>query len=159
MANTDNQCKDLNIPNEYDNHENHLEIMLNMQKDLQDHLFERNGTKKFEEMTLDDLAKFWLLNEHALVDELHESIDALGGIKDGIGSAAWKTWKAKNKEAKDVTVKDLSQDDLTELKFEIIDAWHFLMNYWVSIGGTPQEFFNYYHSKNKENFSRQERNY
>jgi hypothetical protein len=39
---------------------------------------------------------------------------------------------------------------------EIIDLWHFTMNLWLIIGGTPKEFFEMYLEKNKENHVRQE---
>lgn len=159
MANTDNECKDLGIEDVYADHKDHLAVMLNMQQSLQDMYAEKQGKKKFEDMTLREVSDFWLVNEHALTDEMHEAFDALGGIKDGIGNAIWKPWKSTHTVANDQTIKDLSEEDLIELKFEVIDMWHFMMNYWISIGGKPTEFFNMYMAKNKENFDRQERGY
>lgn len=39
-------------------------------------------------------------------------------------------------------------------KEEIIDEWHFVMNRWLALGGTPQEFFEMYLRKNQTNHSR-----
>jgi hypothetical protein len=44
-------------------------------------------------MTIREIMDFWLVNIHALNDEIHEMVDALGGIKDGSGNAVWKYWK------------------------------------------------------------------
>ena len=54
---------------------------------------------------------------------------------------------------------DLSEADLLELKFEIVDMLHFFTNYAVSIGMTPEEMYNMYMSKNQENRDRQKRGY
>ena len=110
-------------------------------------------------MTLKDICDFWLMNKHALTDELHEMFDALGGIDDGIGNSVWKPWKNDNLEAKSMTVKNLSDRDLSELKFEIVDAFHFLINFAVSINMTGSELYSMYISKNLENTNRQKNNY
>ena len=54
---------------------------------------------------------------------------------------------------------DLSENDKKELQMELIDIQHFLFNMMVSVGMTPDELYNYYLSKNKENIRRQENNY
>jgi hypothetical protein len=42
---------------------------------------------------------------------------------------------------------------------ELIDIQHFLFNMMLAVGMTPDELFNYYFSKNKENRLRQKRGY
>jgi dimeric dUTPase (all-alpha-NTP-PPase superfamily) len=54
---------------------------------------------------------------------------------------------------------DLSEDDKTECKFEIVDMLHFFMNYAASIGMTPAEMYNMYMSKNEHNRERQRNGY
>lgn len=44
-------------------------------------------------------------------------------------------------------------------KEEIIDLWHFVMNLWLAIDGTPEEFYKLYLEKNEENHVRQEEGY
>jgi hypothetical protein len=85
--------------------------------------------------------------------------DALGGINDGIGNAAWKFWKSLHCDSEVLTIEDLSDKDLLELKFEIVDAFHFMINFAISIGMTGSEVYSLYKIKNKENFERQENNY
>ena len=70
-----------------------------------------------------------------------------------------KYWKKDHNKAKSMTIKDLSDKDLLELKFEIVDAFHFLINFGVSIGMTGSEFYNLFVSKNQENTDRQNRGY
>jgi dimeric dUTPase (all-alpha-NTP-PPase superfamily) len=39
-------------------------------------------------------------------------------------------------------------------KNEIIDLWHFVMNLYMSVGGTSEDFYKRYLEKNKENLER-----
>ena len=98
------------------------------------------------------------MNNHALIDEMNEAIDALGGISGG-GNAIWKPWKKAYPEYSNMKFSELSEDDQLECKFEIIDMLHFYMNYAASIGMTSQEMYNIYMSKNEENRERQKRGY
>lgn len=152
MANTDNKCSDLEVRNLISKD---FDFIFNLQKKAQ----EKSYGFDFSKMTLKEIADFWFANKHALDDELSEMFDALGGINDGIGNAAWKYWKKDHEEAKAMTIKDLSENDLKELKFEIVDTFHFLINFAVSINMTGSELFDMYISKNKENIRRQENNY
>ena len=52
-----------------------------------------------------------------------------------------------------------SQRATGQLDMELIDVMHFVFNACLAIGVTPQEFYNYYLSKNEENWNRQENNY
>ena len=152
MANTDNKCSSLFIS---DKKSKSLDHIFDLQKKSQ----ENNYNFKFEGLSLKEIAGLWFSNKHALDDEICEMFDALGGVNDGIGNAAWKYWKKNHSFAEKMTIKDLSDEDLLELKFEIVDAFHFLINFAVSIGMTGSEFYNMFIAKNQENTDRQNRGY
>ena len=155
MANTDNKCAELEIEDLYSQSTDTLGDILNLQSETQRTVYDYN----FEEMSLRELMEFWHMNNHALIDEIHEATDALGGIQDGDGNAIWKKWKKAYPSFSDKKFSDLSSSDQLECKFEIIDMLHFFMNYAASIGMTPQEMYNMYMSKNQENRRRQQNNY
>ena len=155
MANTDNKCAELEIGDLYSQSTDTLGDILNLQAETQRSVYGYN----FEEMSLRELMEFWHMNNHALIDEIHEATDALGGIRDGDGNAIWKRWKKAYDSFSDKKFSDLSSSDQLECKFEIIDMLHFFMNYAASIGMTPQEMYNMYMSKNQENRRRQQNNY
>lgn len=155
MANTDNQCSDLQIKDLYSESKDTLGDIMNLQKDTQLNVYGYD----FSQMSLREIMFFWHANTHALIDELHEATDALGGIKDGSGNAIWKYWKKDYSKYENMKFSDLSESDQLECKFEIIDILHFFLNMATSIGMTPQEMFNMYMSKNQENRDRQKRGY
>ena len=132
-----------------------LDFIFNLQKKLQEETY----GKDFSEMTLIEIKEYWLTNKLAEDDETLEMFKALGGEKDGIGNAVWKTWKNDHRLARLLTIKDLSIDDLELLYFEFIDKLHFVLNYAVSIGMTPELILKLYKEKNKVNIDRQEQNY
>ena len=156
MANSDNRCSHLVV----EDHVNKGKAMdtfgmiYNKQKELQ----ERLGLD-YENLTLKEIAETWMVNKHAMSDELNEMFDALGGINDGIGSSAWKYWKKDHEKASKMTVKDLTEEDRLELFYEWIDGLHFYMNFAIAIGMTSDEIFNLYMAKQKENIDRQDRGY
>lgn len=152
MANTDNKCKSLSIENL---RSKDFDLIFDLQKSTQENTYNYD----FSNMSLKDISNFWLMNRHALSDEISEMFDALGGIENGIGNAVWKPWKQDHKKASSMTINDLSHNDLKELKFEIVDAFHFLINFAVSINMTGSEFYNMFISKNLENINRQKNNY
>jgi hypothetical protein len=155
MANIDNTCSDLKIEDLYSSSQDSLGDIMKLQKDTQEKVYDFD----FSEMTLREIMDFWHVNTHSLIDEIHEATDALGGIKDGSGNAIWKYWKKDYEKYENMKFSDLSESDKLECKFEIIDMLHFFMNYAISIGMTPQEMYNMYMSKNKENRERQSRGY
>jgi predicted HAD superfamily Cof-like phosphohydrolase len=164
MANTDNQCKDLTVKdyykeNGYEKNKSSLADLYNLQAKTQEMYFTKQGRKLFSEFTIGDLVDYLVVNNHAIIDELHEMMDAVGGINDGVGNAAWKPWKSANQSVREKSLKDLSEGDLKELKMEFIDVMHFVFNAGLAIGVTPQDFYNYYLSKNAANWERQSNNY
>ena len=157
MANIDNTCAQLEIEDLYTNtvETDPLANILNLQADTQKNVYGYD----FENMSLRDIMNFWHMNTHAMIDEIHEATDALGGIKDGNGNGIWKKWKQSYSTYDNLKFSDLTINDQLECKFEIIDMLHFFMNYAVSIGMTPKEMYNMYMSKNKQNRLRQKNNY
>lgn len=155
MANIDNTCADLTIEDLYAKSIDTLGDIMSVQKDTQLNVYGYD----FSKMTLREVMNFWHMNTHALIDEIHEATDALGGIKEGSGNAIWKYWKKDFSKYENLKFSDLSNTDQLECKFEVIDILHFFMNMAISIGMTPQEMYNMYMSKNEENRDRQARGY
>jgi len=155
MANTDNSCANLEIKDLYTESKNTLADILELQAETQENVYGYD----FKNMSLREVMNFWHMNNHALIDEIHEATDALGGIKDGNGNAIWKRWKGAYGEYDNLKFSDLSESDQIECKFEIVDMLHFFMNYAASIGMTAQEMYNMYMSKNEENRARQQKGY
>ena len=73
----------------------------------------------------------------ALTDELHEALAEVG----------WKPW---------ATSRHINSP---ELKGELIDAYHFLMNLMLIAGMSDAEVDDAYQEKNKRNLSRQQEGY
>lgn len=159
MANTDNSCSKLEIKDLWsertDVNEDTLGSIMDLQADTQRNVY----GYKFEDMTLRELMSFWHMNNHAMIDEIHEATDALGGIKDGSGNAIWKRWKAAYSSFENKKFSDLSEEDQLECKFEVIDMLHFFLNYAISIGMDSKQMYNMYMSKNEENRERQRKGY
>lgn len=132
MANTSNSCKDLNIDTtlfqklvegKNISEINFTSIFINQQNLAQLNIYNLD----FSQLSLEERNRYLTINFHSLNDEFNEFIDALGGINDGDGSAVWKYWKSKNVEYKDKYLEDLSEEDLLELKFELIDIFKFML--------------------------------
>lgn len=154
MANTDNACSNLEIKDYSTEGADTLGMIYEKQIELQ----KRLGFD-FKDWNIKQISEFWLVNKHAMSDELNEMFDALGGINDGIGSAAWKYWKKDNKLSANMKISDLSESDRLELFYEWIDGLHFYMNFAISIGMTSKDILNLYMAKNSENHNRQDRGY
>ena len=159
MANIDNSCSNLEIRDYFNDrpepNEDTLGDIMAIQAETQRNVYGYN----FEEMSLRELMDFWHMNNHALIDEIHEATDALGGIKDGSGNAIWKRWKKAFDSYSNLKFSDLSAADQLECKFEIVDILHFFMNMAVSVGMTSPEMYNMYMAKNEENRARQQKGY
>ena len=160
MANTDNTCAKLEIKDyhklatENGVSKDTLGDILNLQAETQETVYGYD----FKNMTLREVMNFWHMNNHAIIDEIHEATDALGGISQG-GNAIWKRWKKDYPKFDWMKFSDLSEEDQLECKFEIVDILHFFMNYAASIGMTSSEMYNMYMAKNEENRARQQRGY
>jgi len=159
MANVDNSCAHLEVEDVFNESKNTLADLYNLQKDIQENVYGYN----FEELRnkpLNEFRQFFDWNYHAIQDELRETFDALGGIKDGIGNGVWKPWKkVYHEKAPNMTFESLTDDDKKELQMELIDIQHFLFNMMLAAGLTPSDLMNMYFAKNKENRERQKRGY
>ena len=80
MANADNQCKDLEVKDFYGESTTHLADIMEHQKEMQEKTYGFN----FEDMSLRDVMNFWHVTNHAMIDEIHEMTDALGGINERV---------------------------------------------------------------------------
>lgn len=162
-----NNEKITNAVNEYNylknNSKDPFEFMLSMQKELQIALFHKNPkVQNINELnTLGEIADWLRDNKIAFDDEYRETVDALAGMEKSPKerSALWKKWKANYDTLRSEKLEDLSEDERTELKFEICDMFHFFMNMMLSVNLTAEEMFVYYLYKNKENFDRIKRGY
>ncbi|CCI88605.1 dCTP pyrophosphatase, phage-associated [Yersinia phage phiR1-RT] len=144
--------------------EDPLQTMLDMQRSLQVRLAkDKPGTN----MHPDDLETAgevltWLRNQDDYIaDETRELYTALGGMSNGekAASAVWKPWKAQHEEMFSKNIRDLSAYDQLEIKFELIDQFHFFMNKFMALGMDAEEIFTLYFLKNAENFARQDQGY
>ena len=135
-----------------------LEYMLNAQNSLQIHLSEIvEGNNRPDK--LNDIGEIydWLRdNKIALDDEFREVVDALPGMNlpEKERSALWKKWKANHLKLRNKKITELEPNELKELKFELIDMWHFFMNMMLGLRISSKELFTYYYYKNLENIRR-----
>ena len=135
-----------------------LEYMLNAQNSLQVHLSETvEGNKCPNDLTKIGEIYDWLRdNKIALDDEFREVVDALPGMNlpEKERSALWKKWKANHLKLREKDISELEPNELKELKFELIDMWHFFMNMMLGLRISSKELFTYYYYKNLENIRR-----
>ena len=141
-----------------------LQVMLDMQKSLQVRLAK---DKPEYNRHPDDLATAgevvdWLRNQKDYIDdEFRELLTSLGGMSNGEkdASAVWKPWKSQHGERRETLITDLSPQDQLEIKFEMIDILHFVLNMFQGLGLTAEEIFKLYYLKNQHNFERQDNGY
>ena len=159
MANVDNSCAHLEVEDVFSESKNTLEDLYNLQKDIQENVYGYDFDQ-LRSKPLNEFRQFFDWNYHAIQDELRETFDALGGIKDGIGNGVWKPWKKSyHEKAPEMSFNSLSESDKKELQMELIDIQHFLFNMMLASGLTPADLMNMYFAKNKENRERQKRGY
>ena len=159
MANVDNSCAHLEVEDVFTESQNTLADLYNLQKDIQENVYGYDFDQ-LRSKPLNEFRQFFDWNYHAIQDELRETFDALGGIKDGIGNGVWKPWKKSyHEKAPEMSFNSLSESDKKELQMELIDIQHFLFNMMLASGITPADLMNMYFAKNKENRERQKRGY
>ncbi len=117
-----------------------LEGMLMLQQGFQ----ERLGAD-FSNMTTRDRVAF--IKEHSihLNQEINEMLYELPYFKP------WKDYSG-------LTINQ-EKRAMLQAKMECIDAWHFFMNIILALGFSPEEFYEMYMRKNKENHRRQDAGY
>lgn len=130
-----------------------LELIWNMQKSIQEDVYGYDFNKI--QSNIGELKKFIDWNDEAIRDEDREFHAALTGIHTYPN--CWKPWKSKHAEAMARPFSALTEDELKELRMEMIDKFHFIFNQCIAIGLTPNMICNYYVAKNAENIKRQAR--
>ncbi|MGL5308219.1 MAG: hypothetical protein ACRC9Y_19200 [Aeromonas veronii] len=144
---------------------NPLDVMLDMQASLQTELCRRypnrcDSLDPNNQGTCGGLLDFLRLQDDFIADETRELYTSLGGMSNGKdASAIWKPWKASHEDRRLTFFSELSEEDRLEVKFEMIDAFHFIMNKFIALGMDAEEIFKLYYLKNAENFKRQENGY
>lgn len=141
-----------------------LQVMLDMQKSLQTRLAK---DKPEYNRHPDDLANAgevvdWLRNQKDYIDdEFRELLTSLGGMSNGekTASAVWKPWKGEHAEKRETLISEMSDKDQLEIKFEMTDILHFVLNMFMALGMDAEEIFKLYFLKNAENFARQDNGY
>lgn len=144
-------------------HSDPLQVMLDMQKSLQVRLAKDREycyhPDKLE--TAGDVVSWMREQKDSIDDEFRELLTSLGEMSLGEkeASAVWKKWKARYKEAQEKRISDMSDKDQLEIKFEMIDILHFVLNMFIALGLDAEEIFKLYYLKNKHNFERQNNGY
>ncbi len=140
IINPENQCANVDvIP--LDNIENKLETIFAYQKKLQ--LLYGNDLQNLDnQIEKPIVVKDMVL---ALTDELHELLNR----------TPWKPWR-NYKVPEDFNP---SQDEVKEIKMELVDILHFFVNLCLIFNLSAQELFDFYMAKNSENIKRINRGY
>lgn len=141
-----------------------LQVMLDMQKSLQVRLAKDKPEHNAHPDELQTAGQVldWLRNQKDYVDdEFRELITSLGGMSNGekAASAVWKPWKADHAAKRNTKISEMSDKDQLEIKFEMIDILHFVLNMFQALGMDADEIFKLYFLKNAENFARQDNGY
>lgn len=159
MASNFQECSHLKIEDVFSDSSNTLGDLYNLQKDIQENVY-KHDFSELQSGPLSKMREFFDWNYHAIQDELRETFNALGGMKDGIGSGVWKPWKKDyHEKVPNMTFNSMSASDKKELQMELIDIQHFLFNMMLATGMTAADLMNMYYSKNKENRFRQSNGY
>ena len=140
-----------------------LQVMLDMQKSLQTRLAnDRDYCYHPDKLsTAGDVVGWMREQKDCIDDEFRELLASLGEMSRGDkdASAVWKKWKARYQEAQSKNISDMSDSDQLEIKFEMIDILHFVLNMFIGLGLDAEEIFKLYYLKNAANFKRQDDGY
>lgn len=119
---------------------NPLDLMLQKQQAFQQRL-----DPNFTNMDVRERVAF--IKEHSihLMQEVNEMLYELPYFKP------WKNYEG-------MCVDDMEKARIKACE-ELIDAWHFFMNIMLALGLDAEQFEEMYHTKNKENHTRQDDGY
>lgn len=100
------------------------------------------------------------VSQHDFLERFRSNMEAIASEAEEIRDRLpWKHWKWEHR----TRVADrapLSEDERLEIKYELVDMFHFMLNIMIGAGFTSwHEVESYYFAKNKENLDRQERGY
>lgn len=124
--------------------ENPLVDMFEFQKRLQDLLAANGRAINLETATFTEKVKDISVQWRNLTLEFAELLERL----------PYKEWKTYTTEQ-----RELTEDELLEVKYEYIDMFHFFLNIGLCLGIDGVEFEKLFVTKNNENFERQNRGY
>lgn len=118
------------------------------QRTLQQLIHEKNGGLYLDRpaVKMGELADRITAQDLNIRQEMAELIDGL----------PWKPWSTRHREAR---AEPMDPELTVELKFEVIDVFHFVLNLAIALGMSWDEFMTIYHTKQIENRARQERGY
>lgn len=140
-----------------------LQVMLDMQKSLQVRLAnDREYCYHPDKLaTAGDVVAWMREQKDCIDDEFRELLTSLGEMSKGEkdASAVWKKWKARYQEAQAKPISEMSPEDQLEIKFELVDIIHFVLNMAIGLNMSAEELFKLYYLKNKANFERQDNGY
>lgn len=143
--------------------EDPLQAMLDMQKSLQVRLAkDRDYCYHPDKLsTAGDVVAWMREQKDCIDDEFRELLTSLGEMSRGDkdASAVWKKWKGRYTEAQSKPIAEMSPEDQLEIKFEMIDILHFVLNMFAGLNMNAEEIYKLYHLKNAENFARQDNGY
>ena len=123
-----------------------LEQMFKLQHQLQQFLADQGKALDLNESTF----------EQRVIECLKQSTYINMEIAEILERLPFKRWKSYTDEEKRGFTSDEQQ---SEVYFELIDVFHFFMNMCILLGLDAKTFRKYYYLKNKENFDRQKRGY
>lgn len=140
-----------------------LQMMLNMQKSLQDKLADSLGRiPRIENIKTKGQLLDWMEDQkRAFDDEFREMVEAIAGMEksEKERSAIWKKWKSNYEQIRAETVDSLSDFERKELLFELADMQIFYMNMMLALNVSYEDMYVLLYHKIAENFTRQERGY
>ena len=152
-----NTCRQLVVDDVYAKAVGNADLLTEVM-DMQTELQRTFGFQFNPDITIKELMDYLNVHHHALQDEIREFFNALGGV-DTHGSAAWKNWKKAHAEAQQKKLSDLTEAEMLELQFEVIDMWQFWFNMALAVGVDAERFYNLYQAKVRENYDRIKRGY
>ncbi len=144
---------------------NPFAVMMDMQKSLQVNLYEKLPEQNFDITNINKIGDMFEAirdNKQSYDNEYWELVESLAWMNSNDAktrSSIWKKWKARYNEIRDIEWDSLPEEDKLEAKFEMIDMMHFVINKLLIMKIGPQELFELYYLKNKENLRRYENNY
>lgn len=121
-----------------------LKQMFELQRRLQDHLARKGRAIDLDKATFTEKVREITTQWRNLTLEFAELLERL----------PYKEWKTYTTEQ-----RELSDEEMLEVKYEYIDMFHFFLNIGLCLGVTGEEFEKLYLTKNQENFNRQNRGY
>lgn len=112
--------------------------------------------------------KPWVMNQTRAAHTLGELLDRLRFAKecydrehtemlDQLPSKSWKTYTKPKMHTTDLLGEH--GDTIVELKYEIVDKFHFLLLEAIAVGMDWDEMMKIFYTKNQENLARQDRGY